>query len=76
MNLNAPLTAGADVSRGMPASPVARLDAASAAVVSLREEQRRLQRLGLETPLARCHQQLRYWSFVRALCSLAPEVQA
>ena len=31
MNLNAPLTAGADVSRGMPASPVARLDAASAA---------------------------------------------
>jgi hypothetical protein len=76
MIFNTPLTASADAARSMPASAGARLDAASAAVASLRQEQRRLQRMGLETPLARCHQQLRYWSFVRALCALAPEVRA
>ncbi len=70
MSPGAPLTASADVSRAMPAGAMARLDAAEAAVASLHEEQRRLQRLGLELPLARCHHQLRYWSFVRALCAL------
>jgi hypothetical protein len=54
----------------MPAGASARFDAASAAVASLREEQRRLERLGLELPLARCHEQLRYWSFVRSMCAL------
>ncbi len=73
MSLHAPLTAAADPRRAMPASMVARFDAADAAVRSLRQEQRRLQRLGFELPLARCHQQLRYWSFVRALHQLGTE---
>jgi hypothetical protein len=60
----------------MPEGAGARLDAANAAVDSLREEQRRLQRLGFETPLARCHQQLRFWSFVSAVCSLEPGARA
>ena len=70
MSLLAPLTSRADVTRPMPIGAGARLDAATAAVASLRDEQRRLQRLGFELPLARCHEQLRYWSFVRALCAL------
>jgi cytochrome P450 len=76
MSLYAPLTSGADTTRVMPASATARLDAARIAVASLREEQRRLQRIGFETPLARCHEQLRYWNFVQAVCSLAPEVRS
>lgn len=70
------LTRGADPARLMPEGAGARLDAANAAVDSLREEQRRLQRLGFETPLARCHQQLRFWSFVSAVCSLEPGARA
>ncbi len=72
----APLTPSADTARRMPASEAARLDAANAAVSSLRDEQRRLERLGFELPLARCHQQLRYWSFVRAMISLPREVRS
>ena len=73
MNAFASLTAAADPRRAMPETMTARFDAADAAVNSLREEQRRLQRLGFELPLARCHQQLRYWSFVRALHLLRGE---
>jgi len=68
----APLVASADPARPLPAGPGARLDAAAAAVAALRAEQRRLQRLGFETPLARCHEQLRFWSFVHAVCALTP----
>ncbi len=74
--MHAPLVPTADPARPMPGSAGARLDAADAAIVALRDEQRRLQRLGFETPLARCHQQLRFWSFVRALCALEPAVRA
>jgi hypothetical protein len=70
------LTRTADPARRMPVSVAARLDDATAAVASLREEQRRLQRLGFELPLARCHQQLRFWSFVQAVCSLEPGLRA
>ncbi len=73
MNLAGPLTAASDPHRIMPSSVVARFDTACAAVNSLREEQRRLERLGLELPQARCHQQLRYWSFVRALHALGQQ---
>ena len=76
MSSRAPLTAGADQARRMPTAPGARLDAATAAVSSLRREQRRLERLGFETPLARCHEQLRFWEFVRAVCSLEPQVRS
>lgn len=76
MNFAAPLTAAADTRRSMPTTMVARFDVADAAVNSLRDEQRRLERLGFELPLARCHQQLRYWSFVRALHTLGGEERA
>ena len=76
MNARTPLTALADLTRPLPATRAARIDAASAAVVSLRNEQRRLERLGLETPLARCHQELRFWNFVSAVCALEPGVRA
>lgn len=66
------LTAAADTARAIPTGAGARLDAAHSAVASLRDEQRRLERLGFETPLARCHQQLRFWNFVSAVCSLEP----
>lgn len=66
------LTPAAETARAIPTGAGARLDAAHAAVVSLRDEQRRLERLGFETPLARCHEQLRFWSFVSALCSIEP----
>ena len=66
------LTPAAETARAIPVGAGARIDAAHAAMASLREEQRRLERLGFETPLARCHQQLRFWSFVSAVCSLEP----
>lgn len=72
----APLTSSADPTRRMPEAPGSRLDAADAAVASLREEQRRLERLGFELPLARCHEQLRFWNFVSAVCSLTPGSRA
>jgi len=72
----APLTRAADPSAAMPAGRGARLDAARAAVGSLREEQRRLERLGFELPLARCDRQLRFWRFVSAVCALETEPRA
>ena len=72
MSLCTPLTSGADASRVMPVSAHARVDAARVAVATLREEQRRLERIGFELPLARCHEQLRFWNFVHSVCSLAP----
>lgn len=73
MNPFVPVTPLADPRRPMPSGATARLDAADAAVVSLAAEQRRLERLGLEWPLARAERQLKYWRFVRALCALAAE---
>ncbi len=64
------MTPSADVERPMPTSAGARRDAAAAALASLWEERRRVERLGLELPLARCHEQLRYWSFVSGLLAL------
>ena len=68
-----PVTPQSDPRRAMPFSPVARLDAAEAAVLSLTAEHRRVSRLGLEWPIARTERQLRYWRFVRAMCSIAAE---
>jgi len=66
----APLTASADARREMPGAAAARLDRIEAALATLGDEQRRLQRLGLELPLVRCHQERRYWTFLRALFSI------
>lgn len=73
MSAFVPVTMASDPRRALPASALARLDAAEAAVVSLTAEQRRLERLGLEWPLARTAQALRYWRFVRAVCTIAAE---
>lgn len=69
--MNPPLTAASDSRREMPATAVGRLDAVRAAIASLAEEQRRLERLGFELPLARCHRELRYWRFLDGLFTLA-----
>jgi len=68
-----PVTPASNPHRDMPLSPVARFDAAEAAVVSLTAEHRRVSRLGLEWPLARTERELRYWRFVRAVCAIAAE---
>ena len=65
-----PLTRSSDPSRPMPAEAAGRLDQAHAALASLDHERRRLERLGFETPLARCHEQIRYWRFVAAVVAL------
>ena len=65
-----PATASADLARELPADPAERLDRISAAIASLREERRRCERLGLETPIARCEAQLRYWEFLGGLFTL------
>ena len=65
-----PLTRSSDPSRSMPAGAGGRVDEARAALASLDHERRRLERLGLEIPLARCHEQIRYWRFVAALVAL------
>ena len=70
------LPAAAERSRPIPSPAGARLDAIQAALVSLGEETRRLERLGFELPLARCHEQRRYWSFLHALYSLPTDVQS
>ena len=62
--------AAADRSRPIPAHAGARLDAIEIALATLGEETRRFEQLGFELPLARCHAQRRYWSFLRALYSL------
>jgi len=73
--VNAHGDARAPLERVMPEGAAARLDAACDTLAALRNEQRRLERLGFETPLARCHEQVRYWSFVAGLLSL-PERNA
>jgi hypothetical protein len=42
-------------------------------VAALEGERRRLERIGFETPLAHCHQQLRFWRFVSGLLELPRE---
>ncbi len=65
-----PLTATPDPRREMPAGEGARLDQLDAALASLRDEERRLERLGLELALRRCREQRRYWEFLRAVMTM------
>jgi len=69
--VNAPLTPSADPRRDLPASESARRDVIAAAIGSLQGEQRRLERIGFELPLARCHDQLRYWQFLSGMFAAA-----
>ena len=57
--------------RPLPEGAGARLDTAAATLGALLDEQHRLERLGFELPIARCHQQVRYWSFVTRLLAIA-----
>ena len=70
MNVPAPLTASADLTRDMPADPAGRADRIAAALASLAGERRRCERLGLEIPLARVEAQIRYWRFLGGLFAL------
>jgi hypothetical protein len=70
MNRHAALTHRSDLRRAIPPSTALRIDHAHAALASLREEERRLERLGLDEPLRRCREQLRYWEFLSALFAL------
>ena len=63
------VTPSADPALEIPAGSGARIDRIDAALASLRHEERRLERLGLETPLVRCRAQRRYWEFLSALFS-------
>jgi hypothetical protein len=72
MSRYAAITARSDTDRPMPASRPRRLDEAHAALASLREEERRLARLGLEGALRGCREQMRYWEFLAALFALEP----
>jgi hypothetical protein len=55
----------------MPGGASARLDRIRIALASLREEERRLLLLGLETPLERCREQRRYWEFLEGVIALS-----
>lgn len=68
--MSRPVSLGPDRSRPMPASQAARLDDIQGALRMLRHERDRFERLGFEQPQARCHAELRYWSFLAALHSL------
>jgi hypothetical protein len=59
----------------MPASPAARLDDIQGALGALRHERDRFERLGFETPQARCQAEIRYWSFLAALHSLPADAE-
>jgi hypothetical protein len=72
MNRHAALTPRSDLRRAMPPTNALRADQAHAALASLREEERRLERLGLEQALRHCREQLRYWEFLSALFVLPP----
>lgn len=69
--MSAPLTRASDRACPMPCGNPERLDAIGAALTTLEGEQRRLERLGFELPLARCHQERRYWEFLHAIHQVA-----
>jgi hypothetical protein len=64
------ITPSSDTTRDIPAHPGSRLDRIETAIVSLREEERRLQRIGLTGPARTCRQQIRYWEFIGSLFAI------
>jgi hypothetical protein len=63
-------TPSADPLRDIPANSGAREDRIEAALATLAAEERRLERIGLALPLARCRAQRRYWTFLRGVFAL------
>ena len=67
------LPASADPRRDLPAEAGSRRDRIEAALATLAAEERRVARIGLEWPLARCREQRRYWSFLSALFAMSDD---
>ena len=67
------LPTSADPARDVPAGAGSRRDRIEAALATLAAEERRVARIGLEWPLARCREQRRYWSFLSALYAMSDD---
>jgi hypothetical protein len=67
---------GIEPRRPIPESAAARHDDIHAALHALGDERRRLERLGFELPLARCHHETRYWQFLSALFTASSDPAA
>jgi hypothetical protein len=76
MNRRDLVPASADPETPMPAGAGACMDRVQAALATLREEERRLARLGLDEARARCRGQLRYWEFLAAVFDIAADPHA
>ena len=63
----------ADPGRSMPEHPGARRDEIAAALRTLADESRRLERLGLSAALERCDQARRYWRFLDAMHAMVAD---
>jgi hypothetical protein len=61
----------ADPGRELPSGLGARMDRIRDALAALRSELGRLERLGLERPIERCRQALRFWMFLDGLHAVA-----
>ena len=65
------LLSSADPGQEIPTGTSARLDRIQIALAALRDEERRLGRLGFEFPLARCREERRYWEFLSGMFAVA-----
>jgi hypothetical protein len=63
-------TSSSDVEREMPKNEADREERIAVAIATLRAEEQRLERLGLDEAARHCRQQLRYWEFLSAVFSL------
>jgi hypothetical protein len=68
--VSAPVHPHLSRARRMPATAAARLDDIQATLGVLEHERSRFERLGFELPLARCHAEIRYWSFLASIHAL------
>jgi hypothetical protein len=75
MTPHRPLVPSADATAFIPKHAGARVDRLDAAIRSLMQEARRLERLGLRHALLECRRQLRYWEFLKALFALETPVR-
>ena len=71
MSASRPVTFAADRRSALPATLERRLDHIEHARASLAAEVRRLERIGFEDPLRRCHEERRYWDFLAAVHGMA-----
>jgi hypothetical protein len=70
-----PVTRAADRRAPMPSDLETRIDHIDRAQASLADETRRLERIGFEDPLRRCHEERRYWNFLAAVHAMAAPVE-